>query len=72
MIETVACQHLINRRKLLSDATPLREAYLQANRLAAMLQSLRKTITPDQPWLREPSADYAVSDNDEDSNPFDS
>src|SRR5437870_2598550 len=30
LLETVACQHLISRRKLLSDMTPLRDAYAKA------------------------------------------
>ena len=37
LLETVACQHLISRREYLVDVTPLREAYRQADTLAAKL-----------------------------------
>lgn len=59
LIETVACQHLINRRKLLTDVEPLRLAYRQAEQLSAMLQTFRNAIAPDKKWIREDPADYA-------------
>jgi four helix bundle protein len=60
LIETVACQHIIHRRGWLDDITPLREAYRQASILAARIQTLRKTITPGQNWMREDAVDYSV------------
>ena len=58
LVETVACQHIIHRRQLLSDAVPLREAYQRADQLAAKLQAFRKSVAPDQQWLRETQTDY--------------
>ena len=60
LVETVACQHLINRRKALTDAELLRQAYRQAEALSVKLQGFRKTIAPEQNWLREEPADYFV------------
>src|SRR5260221_2214007 len=47
LIETVACQHIIHRRKWLRDSTLLRQAYREAGTLAARLQAMRKTIAPE-------------------------
>ena len=58
LLETVACQHIINRRKLLQDTTPLRKAYRDAETLVANLHSMRKAIAPDQKWLREETIVY--------------
>ena len=60
LLETVACQHLINRRQYLQDATLLRQAYRKAETLAAKLHAMRKAIAPERPWLREESAVYVV------------
>jgi four helix bundle protein len=61
LVETVACQHLIARRELLADRTPLREAYKEANALAAMLQAFRKKLSPNEPWVREVNETYDLS-----------
>lgn len=58
LIETVACQHLIRRRNLDVDAGQLREAYTQADRLAAKLQAMRKAVAPSQGWIRETGPAY--------------
>ena len=58
LIETVACQHIISCRKLLTDVSILRHAYRDAETLMAMLYAMRKTIAPDQAWLRENPVDY--------------
>jgi four helix bundle protein len=58
LLETVACQHMINRRQFLQDVTPLRRAYRQAETLVAKLHSMRKAIAPNQSWLREESIVY--------------
>ena len=60
LLETVACQHLIARRKYIPDQTSLKQAYGQAETLAAKLHTLRKSIAPDQNWLREASTPYHV------------
>jgi four helix bundle protein len=64
LLETVACQHLISRRKYLQDATPLRQTYRRAEQLAAKLHAMRRAIAPEQRWLREEEAVYQV-ENDE-------
>lgn len=60
--ETVACQHIISRRKFLQDPTPLRQAYRCAETLAAKLHTFRRTVAPERPWLREESAVYETDD----------
>ena len=66
LIETVACQHLINRRGYLPDPAPLREAYRQSETLARKLQAMRNAIAPSQPWVREGQAEYGVETKAED------
>ncbi|HKP53555.1 MAG TPA: four helix bundle protein [Chloroflexia bacterium] len=61
LIETVACQHLISRRKLLEDPAPLRRAYTDANTLARKLQALRATLVPQHSWVREEGEEYDVT-----------
>jgi len=60
LLETVACQHLINRRKFIKDTTLLRQAYQQAEMLTAKLHTMRKAIAPKQPWLREEAVTYSA------------
>jgi four helix bundle protein len=67
LIETVACQHIIHRRGWLRDTTLLRQAYRQAGVLAARLQAMRRTIAPDQSWIREDPVDYTT---DIENNPW--
>jgi len=62
-LETVACQHIIHRRQYIQDVTLLRQAYQQAETLVAKLHTMRKTIVPQQPWLREEGPVYQVEDN---------
>lgn len=64
LLETVACQHLISRRGYLPNATKLRQAYRRAEILAAKLHTMRKTLAPDQPWLREAEVLYEVTDDE--------
>jgi four helix bundle protein len=64
LLETVACQHLISRRKYLQDTTPLRQAYRRAEKLAAKLHAMRKAIAPERGWLREGEAVYQVEDDE--------
>ncbi len=44
LVETVACQHLIARRKLLADRDQLRQAYRSAEELVAMLHTMRRSL----------------------------
>jgi four helix bundle protein len=62
LLETVACQHIISRREFLRDVTLLRRAYRQAEILVAKLHTMRKTIAPERPWLREEPAEYGTND----------
>jgi len=72
LIETVACQHLMNRRKYLDDISLLREAYQASDKLAAKLQAMRRSVLSHQ-GLREDVEEYQVDirtpfdefDNDE-------
>jgi hypothetical protein len=70
LIETVACQHLISRRKLMSDNEPLRLAYRQAENLSAKLQAFRGTIAPNKMWLREEATDYTLASKHSDQQPL--
>jgi four helix bundle protein len=45
LIETVACQHMINRRRYLEDREPLRNAYQLSGKLFAKLQAFRSSLT---------------------------
>ena len=59
LIETVACQHLINRRNYLDDMSLLREAYQASDKLAAKLQPMRHSILGHR-GLRENIEEYQV------------
>ena len=62
LLETVACQHIIHRRKFLQEVTSLRQAYRQAETLVAKLHTMRKAIAPQQAWLRQEAVAYEVGD----------
>jgi four helix bundle protein len=62
LVETVACQHIISRRQLLQDVSPLRDAYRKAETLVAKLHSMRSAIAPEQKWLREETVTYYDED----------
>ena len=58
LIETVACLHLIRRRKYLADESLLDDIYLKSQTLARKLQAFRKTLSSHAGKLREESAEY--------------
>ena len=58
LVETVACLHLIQRRNFTKDLDALRNAYREADKLTAKLQSFRRTISPEQKWIREDAIEY--------------
>ncbi len=60
LIETIACQRIIRRRKLLKGESILVEANKRAQVLAAKLHTMRRAIMPEQKWLREESAMYST------------
>ncbi len=63
LLETVASLHLINRRDYLNNTIELRDAYQQAETLAAKLHTMRKKIDPSQSWLREDEITYNPTDD---------
>jgi four helix bundle protein len=67
LVETVACQHLINRRQYLEDTDLLRNAYHFSEKLFAKLQAFRTSLkTKSNRKISETSALYEY-DGD---NPF--
>ncbi|MCX7839062.1 MAG: four helix bundle protein [Anaerolineae bacterium] len=62
LIETIACQRIISRRKCLKDEDLLSKANAHAQILAAKLHTMRKTIAPDKSWLREERATYITDE----------
>ena len=56
LVETVACQEIIRRRRYFQDETLLNAAYENSQTLARKLQSFRKSISPYQ--VREASPLY--------------
>ncbi len=53
LIETVACQQIIRRRKYLQDESLLNTAYENSQILARKLQAFRKSLTNPQYHVRE-------------------
>ncbi|MCB9098618.1 MAG: four helix bundle protein [Anaerolineales bacterium] len=66
LIETVACQHLINRRQYLKDPEPLRNAYRASEKLFAKLQAFRHALIKNKslPSIREETKPYLFDDDD--------
>jgi four helix bundle protein len=62
LIETVACLRIIERRQLADNPDKLQHLSRHAEKLAAKLHTLRKTIAPGQKWLREEKAEYLVNE----------
>ena len=60
LIETVACQHIIRRRKYFQDVSLLDAAYENSQTLARKLQSFRKSISPYQ--VKEAAPLYGADD----------
>jgi len=58
LIETVACQQIIRRRKYLQDESLLNTAYENSQTLARKLQAFRKSLANPQYHVRENSAVY--------------
>ena len=61
LIETVACLHIIRRRILVQDQSRIDQMYRSAEILVAKLHALRKTVAPEQKWLREDMSTYDES-----------
>jgi len=63
LVETVACQHIIRRRKYLTDTELLDETYEKSNDLARQLQAFRKSLMKNSKSIREESEPYIVDDD---------
>ena len=61
LVETVACQHIIRRRKYFRDESLLDKAYENSQTLARKLQSFRKSISSSY-LVKEDSPLYTESD----------
>jgi four helix bundle protein len=62
LLETVACIHLINRRKFLSDHELLRESYRFSEILFAKLQAFRNRLKEPPNSVREESNLYEAAE----------
>ena len=81
LIETVACLHLVHRRKYLPDVATLRRSYQSARALFIRLQAMRRSLKRGGATVREDEAAYgplapepavsAFDDEMTDSTPFD-
>jgi four helix bundle protein len=61
LIETVACVQVIRRRRLVQDLGRIDQLYQAAEILVAKLHVFRKTVAPEQKWLREDISTYDES-----------
>lgn len=59
LIETVACQHLIRRRKYLRDESLLDGLYLKSHTLSRKLQAFRRSLRASN-GIRDESTEYVV------------
>ena len=62
LIETVACQHIIQRRKYIQGKDCLRKIYEDSQVLAKKLQAFRKTLSDTQYQARENQSPYGEDD----------
>ena len=60
LVETVACQHVINRRKYMSDPELLRQAYQASEKLFAKLQAMHAALSTHS--IHEPGEEYELDD----------
>lgn len=58
LIETVACQQIIQRRGYIEDQSLLKKAYDDSQQLAKKLQTFRKSLSNPQYQVREDVAIY--------------
>jgi len=62
LIETVACQKIIQRRGYIQNETLLDQAYDSSQTLARKLQAFRKTLSNSQYQVRDDSSTYGEDD----------
>ena len=58
LVETVACQQIIQRRDYLQEATLLKQAYEDSQALARKLQAFRKSLSNSKYQVREEAIIY--------------
>lgn len=58
LIETVACQHIIQHRGYIQDEELLKKIYEESQLLARKLQSFRKSLSNSQYQVREDTSTY--------------
>ena len=61
VLETVACQHIIQRRKFIDDQKSLDQITENARILASKLHAFRNAITSSRK-IKEPEAQYNIDD----------
>jgi four helix bundle protein len=62
LIETVACQHIIQQRGYVQDENLLKRIYEESQLLAKKLQNFRKALSNSQYQVREDSSTYGEDD----------
>lgn len=62
LIETVACQQIIRRRKYFQDESLLNKSYEDSQILAKKLQAFRKSLSNTQYQVREDTSIYGDDD----------
>jgi four helix bundle protein len=62
LVETVACQKIIQRRGFIHDETLLNQAYENSQALARKLQAFRKTLSNTKYQIRDNSPLYGNDD----------
>jgi four helix bundle protein len=60
LIETIACIHIVRRRKYFEDQTLLDQAYNKSQPLAKKLQSFRKSLSSHQ--IRDDQSPYIIEE----------
>ena len=61
LVETVACQHIMRRRKFITDIAALDEIYVKSNALAKQLQAFRNSLTS-RHFTKEDSPSYIIEE----------
>lgn len=65
LIETVACQLIIKRRKFASiDKNILVRLYEESQILARKIQAMRIAILPEKSWVKENNVNYLTTNED--------
>ena len=62
LVETVACQHIIRRRKYPTETRLLDDACEKSNDLARQLQAFRKSLMKNSKSIREENEPYIIDE----------